>query len=139
VKSAHCRIAPATANRARIRLCNFAPKSDANFERGLQAEQGPADAGANGGFALIFEQLKRLIMARGVEAVGTAGDDFDPHSMEAIALIFSETIPANRVVEVARRGYRWNNRLLRPALVVVSRGQSADGPLAETSRGSDGE
>jgi molecular chaperone GrpE len=98
-----------------------------HFEKGLKAVQDSAQGGIGDGFALILEQLKRLVASRGVEAVGVAGEVFDPHSMEAIASVPSGTIGENQVVEVVRAGHRWRNRLLRPALVVVSKGPPTDG------------
>jgi molecular chaperone GrpE len=98
-----------------------------HFEKGLKAAQGSTREGIGDGFVLIWEQLKRLVTARGVETVGAAGEVFDPHSMEAIASVPSEIFGETQVVDVVRVGHRWRNRLLRPALVVVSKGPSTGG------------
>lgn len=118
-----------------------------NFELGLRTA--PKDVGASvlGGFSMIFEQLRKLLQSRGVVAIGVAGELFDPHCEEAIAMVPHDSIAGDHVVDVVRRGYRWESRLLRPATVIVSRGPSrpegegvfpgAEGVSEETEGGGD--
>ena len=93
-----------------------------NFELGLAAaktesEQSPIYSG----MVLVQKQLNDLLEENGLQAIEAEGKKFDPNLHEAIAHEPSE-IPEGTVIRQARRGYRFKDRLLRPARVVVSSG-----------------
>lgn len=116
-------------------LTDLLPVLD-NFEFGLNAASGGAkDGNLLSGFSMIYEQLQRILLAQGVEAVGNLGDRFDPHCAEAVGTTYHDSIPADHIVYVARRGYHWSGakRLLRPAAVIVSNGV-APGAQADVER-----
>ena len=58
------------------------------------------------------------------EVVATAGHPFDPNLHEAVGQIESGEHPEGHVVEQLQRGYKLADRLLRPARVVVSKGNA---------------
>jgi molecular chaperone GrpE len=71
--------------------------------------------------------LKQLIAAFGkfnLLDIDPLGEKFDPHQHQAIQVIESDQ-PANTVVTVLQKGYRLNERTLRPALVMVAKGKDA--------------
>jgi len=93
-----------------------------NFELGLAAaktegEQSPVYSG----MVLVQKQLNDLLEENGLQAIEAEGKKFDPNLHEAIAHEPSES-PEGTVIRQARRGYRFKDRLLRPARVVVSSG-----------------
>src|SRR5919106_1939955 len=93
-----------------------------NFELGLAAakaegEQSPVYSG----MVLVQKQLNDLLKENGLQALEADGKKFDPNLHEAIAHEPSES-PEGTVIRQARRGYRFKDRLLRPARVVVSSG-----------------
>jgi molecular chaperone GrpE len=93
-----------------------------NFELGLAAakmesEQSPIYSG----MVLVQKQLNDLLEENGLQAIEAEGKKFDPNQHEAIAHEPSES-PEETVIRQARRGYRFKDRLLRPARVVVSSG-----------------
>ena len=93
-----------------------------NFELGLAAaktesEQSPIYSG----MVLVQKQLNDLLEENGLQAVEAEGKKFDPNLHEAIAHEPSESAEET-VIRQARRGYRFKDRLLRPARVVVSSG-----------------
>jgi molecular chaperone GrpE len=53
----------------------------------------------------------------------SAGKQFDPNEHEAMVMEASDKVPANHVLQEFAKGYRFKDRLLRPAKVVVSRGK----------------
>jgi molecular chaperone GrpE len=55
--------------------------------------------------------------------VAQAGDPFDANLHEAVSQIESDEHPEGHVIEQLQRGYKLADRLLRPARVVVSKGQ----------------
>jgi molecular chaperone GrpE len=93
-----------------------------NFELGLAAaktesEQSPIYSG----MVLVQKQLNDLLEENGLQAIEAEGKKFDPNLHEAIAHEPSGSAEGT-VVRQARRGYRFKDRLLRPARVVVSSG-----------------
>ena len=94
-----------------------------NFELGLAAakEQG-ADSSIYSGMVLVQKQLNDLLAENGLQPIEAEGKTFDPNLHEAIAHEPSSEFPEETVVRQARRGYRYKDRLLRPAKVVVSSG-----------------
>ena len=94
-----------------------------NFELGLAAakEQG-ADSPIYSGMVLVQKQLSDLLAESGLQPIEAEGKTFDPNMHEAIAHEPSDQFPEGIVVRQTRRGYRFKDRLLRPAKVVVSSG-----------------
>jgi len=73
---------------------------------------------------LVQKQLSDLLAENGLQPIEAEGKTFDPNLHEAIAREPSGEYPEGIVVRQARRGYRFKDRLLRPAKVVVSSGPS---------------
>jgi molecular chaperone GrpE len=94
-----------------------------NFELGLAAakEQG-ADSPIYSGMVLVQKQLNDLLAENGLQPIEAEEKPFDPNMHEAIAHEPSDQYPEGVVVRQIRRGYRYKDRLLRPAKVVVSSG-----------------
>jgi molecular chaperone GrpE len=96
----------------------FLPVVD-SFERALAHATSDDLAGDFGqGVLLIHRQLSDLWRKHGLREVETAGG-FDPNRHEAVATEES-TEPPNSVLEVLRKGYTLDDRLIRPALVKVA-------------------
>ena len=57
-----------------------------------------------------------------VVPIESVGKIFDPNEHEALTMEVSDTVPANHVLQEFAKGYRFRDRLLRPAKVVVSQG-----------------
>src|SRR5437879_5308767 len=94
-----------------------------NFELGLAAakEQGQQSP-IYSGMVLVQKQLNDLLAENGLQPIEAEGKPFDPNLHEAIAHEPSDEVPEGTVLRQARRGYRFKDRLLRPAKVVVSSG-----------------
>ena len=93
-----------------------------NFELGLAAAKTEGtQSPIYSGMVLVQKQLNDLLEENGLQAIEAEGKKFDPNLHEAIAHEPSET-PEGTVVRQARRGYRFKDRLMRPARVVVSSG-----------------
>jgi molecular chaperone GrpE len=94
-----------------------------NFELGLAAaKEQRADSPIYSGMVLVQKQLNDLLAENGLQPIEADGEMFDPNLHEAIAHEPSDQFPEGTVVRQTRRGYRFKDRLLRPAKVVVSRG-----------------
>ena len=72
------------------------------------------------GFEFIYRNMVSVLENEGVSEVSPkVGDLFDPHSMSALETKYDEGKP-NRVLVVKANGYKLHDRLIRPAIVVVS-------------------
>lgn len=80
------------------------------------------------GITMTMEQFKNVLSRHGLKEINPAGQKFDPNFHECIAHQPSADIAEENVTQVVRLGYSLNNRLLRPASVIVS-----SGPAKETS------
>jgi len=93
-----------------------------NFEMGLAAAKTDGtQSPIYSGMVLVQKQLNDLLEENGLQTIEAEDKKFDPNLHEAIAHEPSET-PEGTVIRQARRGYRFKDRLLRPARVVVSSG-----------------
>jgi molecular chaperone GrpE len=100
-----------------------------NLRRALEAiPQEARDAGDAGFKALIegVEMTERAMLAslekHGVKKVEPEGERFDPNFHQAMFEVPREDVPSNTVVQVVQTGYVIGDRVLRPAMVGVSRG-----------------
>jgi len=72
------------------------------------------------GMALTLKMLGAAMEKFGVSEVDPAGEKFNPERHQAMAMQESPTAEANTVLTVYQKGYLLNDRLIRPAMVVVS-------------------
>ena len=91
-----------------------------SLEAGLAAA--PADDPLRAGLELTQRQLVRVAEINGLVAVmPAAGDAFDPERHQAMSMIDADGIAPGAVAQTFQKGYLLNDRLLRPAMVVVAR------------------
>ena len=73
------------------------------------------------GLELTLRQLHRIAEGNGLTEVAPApGDAFDPERHQAMSMVPADGLAAGTVARVFQKGYVLNERLLRPALVVVA-------------------
>jgi molecular chaperone GrpE len=73
------------------------------------------------GVALTHKQFWQTLERYGVSAVDPLGQPFNPELHEAVSTLESAEVAPNHVLSVMQKGYKLHDRLLRPAMVVVSR------------------
>lgn len=72
------------------------------------------------GFEMIYRQMKQALEQEGVSEISPkVGDDFDPDNMQAIDV--KDGDEDNKIIQIYQNGYILKDRLVRPAMVVVSR------------------
>lgn len=74
------------------------------------------------GMELTLKQLSSVFEKFSIKEINPVGEKLDPHKHQAIGMVGSDQ-PANTVVSVMQKGYSLNERVLRPALVMVSKGK----------------
>jgi molecular chaperone GrpE len=77
------------------------------------------------GVSMIHTQLRQVFSDSGVDAVDAVGLPFDPAIHEAVSQQETTDVPEGQVVQQLRKGYRFKDRLLRPATVVVAKKPAA--------------
>ena len=87
-----------------------------------QLDSEASNLGVNEGLELILKQLESVFAKFSVETVEPeVGDKLDPDQHQAMSVEESQDVPSNCVSKVIQKGYSLNNRLLRPAMVVVAK------------------
>ncbi len=76
------------------------------------------------GTELTLKMLRDAMAKFGVEQIDPQGQPFDPEQHQAMQVVERDDVPPNTVVEVIQKGYSLNGRLVRPALVMVSKAPS---------------
>jgi molecular chaperone GrpE len=99
-----------------------------NLQRAVQAAGGAPGDKLSDGVKLVLKQFEDTMTKFGVTGFDSHAAPFDPARHEAVGARPHDDIPANHVAEEFQRGYLLHERLLRPALVIVSSGPaSGDG------------
>ena len=95
-----------------------------NLERAIKASRngGGSDVLIQG-VDLTLKQLTGALTRFHVSPVETAGQPFDPAKHQAVTSVASEKIPERHIVDEFQRGYLLHDRILRPAMVSVSKGR----------------
>ncbi|HLT29957.1 MAG TPA: nucleotide exchange factor GrpE [Myxococcaceae bacterium] len=95
-----------------------------NMERGLafapQSAEGQQEDPLATGVKMTLKLFRDVLAKHGVVGFDSVGQPFDPNVHEAMGQSPSSDVPANTVLVEHQRGYHIHERLLRPALVVVS-------------------
>jgi len=97
------------------------PVRDALEQTLAQESTAAAPEALVSGVELTLRQLASAFEKAGITSVDPSGQKFDPHRHQAMQMVDSKQ-PANTVVTVFQKGYVINDRVLRPALVTVSKG-----------------
>lgn len=111
---------------------NLLPVVD-SLEKAIEAaEEAVADGGAGGkdeaileGVRLCHKMLLDVLSRENAEVVNPEGEPFDPNEHEAMSIVENSDVEPNSVVAVVQKGYKLNGRLVRPAMVMVSKAPPA--------------
>jgi len=90
-----------------------------SLEAALAVEDATVENFKNG-MELTLKQLTTAFDKFNIKVINPNGEKFDPHQHEAMSTVDSDLIP-NTVVHVIQKGYVLNDRVIRPALVTVSK------------------
>ena len=94
-----------------------------NLERGLAAApEEEATKAIRDGMAMTLDGLINGLARFKVEQVNPEGETFNPELHQAMSMVENPDLAPNTVIAVMQKGYTLNGRLLRPAMVMVSKG-----------------
>jgi len=109
-----------------------------NLARALESVPAEARASAEGplkslidGVELTLRDLQSALARHGVNKLEPLGEKFDPNFHQAMYEAPHEALPAGAVAEVVQSGWKIGERVLRPALVGVSKGAAKAAPKGE--------
>ena len=95
-----------------------------NLERALSTIDAADEAqkAVNTGLELTLKTFVDVLARFKIEAVDPAGQPFDADLHQAVSMVPNPDLEPNTVMDVFQKGYTLNGRLVRPAMVVVSKG-----------------
>ena len=108
-----------------------------NFERAVQAvpagatEQDPVLNSLVEGVRMTEREFLNVLEKNGVRRIVPKGEPFNPHLHQAMMEAQNPDVAPGTIVEVYQAGYVIDDRVLRPAMVVVAKGGPKPGPAAE--------
>lgn len=94
-----------------------------SLEAALAAENASVES-MGSGVELTLKQLAGVFERFNLAEINPVGQKFDPHRHQAISTMESDAEP-NTVIQVLQKGYLLNDRIIRPALVIVARTKGA--------------
>jgi molecular chaperone GrpE len=108
-----------------------------NLQRALDAVPYETRAAADPGLKALIEgvelterSLLNALEKNGVKKFDPTGEKFDPNFQQAMYEVPDPTVPSGTVMQVVQSGYMIGDRILRPALVAVSKGGAKSAPAA---------
>lgn len=110
-----------------------------NLERALDLSVGGEDSADHDpakfleGMVLVSQQMSDVLADMGVVPIRALGETFDPTFHDAVDCVMTDHVPPNTIVEELARGYKINDRVVRPSMVKVSEAASDSGEPNEES------
>jgi molecular chaperone GrpE len=105
-----------------------------DFERAIDSAKNSNDAKALlEGIEMIRQHFQSTLEDYGLKKIDPQGQPFDPDKHEAIAHIEDDGHSENIVLEVMRKGYELNGKILRPAVVKVSKKKTEEDKSEEVT------
>ena len=96
-----------------------------SMDLGFDAANSATDVDAlKEGMALTLKMFEDALEKRGVKELNPLGEDFDPEFHQAMMMEESVEVEAGKILRVMQKGYLLNERLIRPAMVVVAKSAS---------------
>lgn len=93
-----------------------------NFDRAMTSSKETSDFDSLAkGLDMIYRQLEQVLSAEGLQVMETVGKPFDPEFHQAVAQVESEEYDEGIVVGELQRGYILKDKVIRPAMVQVSK------------------
>jgi molecular chaperone GrpE len=98
-----------------------------NLERALEATSGDDEIvkPIAEGVQLTLKSFQDALKKFHIEAIDPAGEPFDPQLHQAMSMVDNPDVEPNTVIFVMQKGYTLNGRLVRPAMVMVSKAPEA--------------
>ena len=70
---------------------------------------------------LVLKEISQALSNNNVEEIDPLGDKFDPNFHEALSIKEDKSMQPEEILEVVQKGYKIQERVIRPALVIVNK------------------
>ena len=90
-----------------------------NFERALNIKVEGGEK-FTAGFKMIYDNLTEILKSKGIKEIACLHEEFNPASMNAVMTDTNPDLANNIVLEVLQKGYMYNDKIIRPAMVKVN-------------------
>ncbi len=97
------------------------------LEKALEASTAEDDPVIEG-VQLTFKLLKDVLAKESIVVIDPVGEPFDPKEHEAMSVVENPDMEPNSVFAVVQKGYKLNERLVRPAMVMVTKSSAESAP-----------
>jgi molecular chaperone GrpE len=91
-----------------------------DFQNALSSDESGSNAEFLKGFDMIYNNLICLLEKEGLSEIETKEEKFDPWKHEAVEMVPDDEHPEHTVLDVVQRGYKFKDKVIRPAKVRVS-------------------
>ena len=88
-----------------------------SFERGLATVENPEEDPFADGMNKVYKQFTTALDELGVTVIEAVGKEFDPNLHNAVMHVEDENLDENVITDVFQRGYKMDDRIIRPAMV----------------------
>ncbi|MFP4654175.1 MAG: nucleotide exchange factor GrpE [Methanohalobium sp.] len=93
-----------------------------NFERAIESARNTNDTNSIvEGIEMVYNQFYSTLNNYGLEKLACEGEEFDPYKHEALSHTDKSEHPEDTIVDVCKSGYALNSKVIRPAMVTVSK------------------
>ena len=95
-----------------------------NLERAIEAVADPEEESVKGlcaGIELIVKEFLAVLNKFDIEQIDPQGEPFDPQLHQAMSMVENPDVEPNTIISVIQKGYSLNGRVIRPAMVMVSK------------------
>ncbi|MDR1422403.1 MAG: nucleotide exchange factor GrpE [Coriobacteriales bacterium] len=93
-----------------------------DLERAIEHSETSNETALREGIAAVFAKLSEVLAKEGLQVIDPVDEAFDAHLHQAVGKTEDAHLPDETVTQVYQKGYQMADRVLRPAMVVVSTG-----------------
>ena len=113
---------------------SIAQRAQADLERAVENAPEEAQIEWREGVELVLRNLEKALELEGVSQIDSLGKSFDPREHEALLYEENSDTEDGLILNVIQQGYRLNERILRPARVIVSKFTGQENQKDELSK-----
>ena len=92
-----------------------------NLFRTLEFQNEESKSVPSEGIELVIRDMLSALEKNGISIVDPQDEEFNPDEHEAISVVENNDVSPNTCIQVTQRGYKFKDRVIRPAMVIVSK------------------
>ena len=92
-----------------------------NLFRTLEFQNEESKSVPSEGIELVIRDMLNALEKNGISIVDPQDEEFNPDEHEAISVVENTDVPPNTCIQVTQKGYKFKDRIIRPAMVIVSK------------------